>query len=284
MERISNILTYKLLEFDHFSITVYDLLLIIVIIGFSQLIFKLLSRFYRKALGKNRKMKEGRLFAITKITKYIIFLIAFIIVIHSLGINITFLIASSAALLIGVGIGLQHTFNDLTSGLIILFEGTIQVGDVVELEDELLGIVREIGVRTSVVETRDQIHIIVPNSKFIVSQVINWSHGRRLTRLRVEVEAAYGSDEEKVKEILLQCALDEKEVENNPKPTVRLAEFGSSGIRFELLYFTRNIINIGRTKSNIRFNIYKAFRENNIIIPFPQRDLHIKSGSDKNML
>lgn len=277
MERISDILTYKLLEFEKFSITVYDLLLIIVILALSQLIVALMVRFYRRALNKNRKMKEGKLFAITKITKYVIYLAASIVIIHSLGINVTFLIASSAALLIGVGIGLQQTFNDLVSGLIILFEGTIQVGDIVEVDD-LLGIVREIGIRTSKVETRDQIHIIVPNSKFIVNKVINWSHGRKLTRLRVEVAVSYGTDEEKVKEVLLQCAVNEKEVEDSPKPSVRLAEFEDSGIRFEILYYTRNIINIGRTKSNIRFNIYKAFRENNITIPFPQRDVYIKEN------
>lgn len=279
MERISQLLSYKLLELEKFSLTVYDLLLIIVILFATQLLITLVVRFYRRTLGKNRKMKEGKLFAVTKITKYVLYLIALVVIIHSLGINITFLIASSAALLIGVGIGLQQTFNDLMSGLIILFEGTIQVGDIVEVDD-LLGIVREIGVRTSVVETRDQIHIIVPNSKFIVNRVVNWSHGRRLTRLRVEVAVAYGTDEEKVKEILLKCAIHEKEVEESPKPSVRMAEFEDSGIRFEVLYYTRNIINIGRTKSNIRYNIYKAFRENGIVIPFPQRDVHIKKEQD----
>jgi len=274
MNSISDFLEFKVLDLESFSLSILNLLIILVILVLSKLIVWFISKYYYQKLARNKRISEGKVFAISKLTQYFIYIFAFVFILHSLGLNLTFFIASSAALLIGVGIGLQHTFNDLVSGLILLFEGSIQVGDVVEVNNELLGIVREIGVRTSVIETRDQIHIIVPNSRIIGNDVVNWSHGRRMTRLRVEVDVAYGTDEEKVKKVLMECAAQEPEIEQNPRPSVRMAEFGDSGIRFELLYYTKNIINIGRVKSNLRFYIYKAFREHEIVIPFPQRDVH----------
>jgi small-conductance mechanosensitive channel len=271
---IEKVLTYELFSFDKYAVSVYNILIIVGIILLSKLLAWSLSKFYYKNFAKRKGIDEGRIFAIDKITRYFIYTIALIFIVQSMGINITLLIAGSAALLVGVGIGLQQTFNDLVSGLIILFEGSIKIGDIVEV-NEMLGIVRVIGVRTSTIETRDQIMIIVPNSKFINNNVINWSHSRRMTRLRVSVQVSYGTDEELVKKVLNECAAEEAEVEKNPRPSVRMAEFQDSGIEFELLYYTRNIINIGRLKSNLRFSIYKKFRENGIVIPFPQRDVHM---------
>lgn len=280
MTWLTNILEFKLIDLDRLTISVWEVTFIILILLISQLITWGLNRFYYRKLAQNRRLSEGKVFAIQKLTKYLVYFIAILIIFPALGINLTFIIASSAALLVGVGIGLQHTFNDIVSGIILLFEGSIQIGDVIQIgeptenDQELLGIVREIGLRTSVIETRDQIHIIIPNSQIVGNNVVNWSHGRRLTRLRVSVDVAYGTDEEKVREVLKECAMQEEEVEQNPNPSVRLAQFGDSGLKFELLYYTKNIINIGRVRSNIRFNIYKAFRDHGIVIPFPQRDVH----------
>ncbi len=196
---------------------------------------------------------------------------------QTLGIRVSLLLAGSAALLVGVGLGLQQTFNDLVSGLILLFEGNVRVGDIIEI-NTLIGRVIAIGVRTSKVETRENVTIIVPNSKFIVDNVINWSHNKKLTRFTITVQASYNSDPGIVRQSLMKSVKQHRDVVDKPAPIVRLQDFGEIGLHFDLLFWTHNIWRIESLKSEIRFSILKDFKENNITIPFPQRDLHIKSN------
>ena len=177
----------------------------------------------------------------------------------------------------GVGLGLQQTFNDLTSGIILLFERSIEVGTVVDLGGTI-GIVRKIGLRTSQVETRDNIIIIVPNSKLIVDQVVNWSHFDDKARFNVLVGVAYGSDTEKVKDLLLQVAKENAFVLDHPSPSVFFEGFGDSSLNFKLHFWSRNFMFIERVKSDIRFEIDRVFRVNEVTIPFPQRDLWFKNN------
>jgi small-conductance mechanosensitive channel len=149
------------------------------------------------------------------------------------------------------------------------------VGDVVELEGDV-GIVKEIGFRTTKIENRDNIILIIPNSKFIGENVINWSHIEQKTRFSVDVGVAYGSDVELVKKVLLECARDHQEVTEYPKPFVRFDDFGNSSLDFQLFFWTDNAFRVENIKSDLRFAIDKKFRENKITIPFPQRDVHIK--------
>jgi small-conductance mechanosensitive channel len=187
------------------------------------------------------------------------------------------MLAGSAALLVGLGLGLQQTFNDIVSGIIILIEGTIRVGDVLELEG-LVGRVTEIKLRTSTVYTRDGMNVIVPNHRFINENVVNWTHNHLANRFRITVGVAYGSDEQLVHKLLKECAEAHDDVitkETDRSVLVRLIGFGDSSLDFEILFWSRNAFRIEQTKSDIRFAILKAFREAGITIPFPQHDVHL---------
>ena len=155
------------------------------------------------------------------------------------------------------------------------------MGDIVEIQENIVGRVIEIGLRTSKIETRDNIIMVVPNSKFVTDIVINWSHIEKKTRFHVDVGVAYGSDVEKVTKALLKCAEDQKNISPSPKPFVRFNDFGNSSLDFQLFFWTTDTFNVESIKSEIRYKIDAAFRKNDIQIPFPQRDIHIKSQVSK---
>ena len=152
------------------------------------------------------------------------------------------------------------------------------VGDVVEITNHQVGTVRKIGARTATIETRDDIIIFVPNSKLIGENVVNWSHVERKARFHVKVGVAYGSDTALVRELLIKVALAHERVIQTPQPIVRFLDFGNSSLDFEVLFWSRDLIRIEDVKSDIRFAIDQAFRENGVEIPFPQRDLWIRGG------
>ncbi len=230
---------------------------------------------------RNNDINLGSQYAINQLLKYIIFFIATLLAIEAIGLNLTVIWAGSAALLVGIGFGLQQTFNDLISGIILLFERTVEVGDFVQIdEDELGGQVRRIGWRTSDVETRNNITVIVPNSKLISENVVNWSHSGDQARFKVSVGVAYGSDTQLVKKILLDCAKENKQILKYPSPFVRFTDFGNSSLDFELLFWSHNFLRIEDVRSDLRFAIDQSFRENNITIPFPQRDVWMRSKEE----
>lgn len=263
-------LNYTLIEEYNFRISsIFTILLILLFARVFAwgLIHLILYRYYKK-----NEVNVGSQFAINQLLKYVIYVIAIFMAIENIGIDMTVIWGGGAALLVGLGLGLQQTFNDLVSGIILLFERTVEVGDVVEISS-LVGTVKKIGLRTSLVESRDNIIVIVPNSKLIVDNVVNWSHDDDKARFRIAVGVAYGSDTELVKKLLLQVAKENIYVLKYPSSRIRLISFGESSLDFELLFWSRNFIVIEDVKSDLRFAIDKAFRENNIEIPFPQRDI-----------
>jgi small-conductance mechanosensitive channel len=224
------------------------------------------------------KIDTGSQFAINRLFTYFAYLIGILLVIQAAGFNLVAIWTGAAALLVGIGIGLQQTFNDLICGIIILFERSVKVGDVVELVGHQVGTVRRIGARTSIVETRDDIIIFVPNSKLIGENVVNWSTINRTARFNVTISVAYGSDTSLVKEILEQAAGEHPRILDTPQPFVRFVEFGDSSLNFEVLFWSRDFIRVENIKSDLRFAIDAAFRAKGIEIPFPQRDLWIRGG------
>ncbi|HKJ42643.1 MAG TPA: mechanosensitive ion channel domain-containing protein [Sunxiuqinia sp.] len=225
---------------------------------------------------ENKKIDKGRGRSFMQIVKYVVWMIGLIIVIGSFGFKVTWIIASVSALLIGVGFGLQNIFNDFFSGIIILFDGSIEVDDVVEVEG-VVGRVLDIGLRVSKLLTRDNLVIIVPNSKFTGDRIINWTHNEEVTRFDVPVGVAYGSDVRLVERILLEVAKKHKQIETIPSPFVRFNDFGESSLDFQLFFWTANDFLVENIKSDLRFDIDAEFRSNKVEIPFPQRDLHFKS-------
>ena len=225
---------------------------------------------------KRKKVDIGRQYTITQLVLYVLYTLSVLLALESVGVKLSVLWAGSAALLVGVGLGLQQTFNDIVSGLIILGEGTVEVGDTVQV-DGFIGVVQKIGLRTSTVETRGRITIIIPNSKLVVENVTNWSHNAPDTRFQVKVGVSYASDPRQVEALLLQVADNHPKVLKKPEAYVEFSDFGDSALDFILHYYSTEFYDREIVRSDLRFEIQKIFKDNGVEIPFPQRDVWLKS-------
>jgi len=277
---LRDLLESSLIETKDFDVTGYEILTVFIIIVSTALLMRVLKRVFRVRESR-KEFDPGRSHAILQILKYMIWVAVILISLETVGIKLTLLLAGSAALLVGLGLGLQQIFQDIMSGVAILFEGNLKVGDIVEIQNNLIGRVIEIGLRTSKIETRDNIIMVVPNSKFVTDIVINWSHNEKKTRFHVDVGVAYGSDVEKVSKTLLHCAENQNKISPSPKPFVRFSDFGDSSLDFQLFFWTTETFSVEFIKSEIRYNIDAEFRKNGIHIPFPQRDVYVKSMDPK---
>jgi len=189
----------------------------------------------------------------------------------------TTLAALGAVLMVGIGFGMQNITSNFISGFIILFERPIQAGDFVEVTG-VLGRVTAIKARSTTINTIDNISIIVPNSQFISESLTNWSYKDPRTRLHVHVGVSYGSDVELVRETLLEVGSTQPDVLKDPEPRVLFREFGESSLNFDLLVWTDKPLNQFIIRSDLNFAIVEAFRRKGVEIPFPQRDLHVRSS------
>ena len=225
------------------------------------------------------KIDKKRRITIFLLTKYFGWFVSIIISLNVMGVNITALMFGSTALLVGLGLGLQNIFKDLVSGLFLLFEGSIKIGDIIEA-DGVIGKVMEVNLRSSEVMTRDDVIIIIPNSKFIAEKVVNWSHDSEQVRFMVNVNVAYGSDIDLVFKCLKETMLENSIVSKAPEPFVRFTNFGDSSLQFEMIFWSHSTFRIENVKSNLRKSVYKKLAFYNLQIPFPQRDIHIK-GMEK---
>ena len=281
MEIVNQILESEIVTFGNYTLRVSQVVTILVIL----LITKMVLWLIKKALFRNykfRKIDTGTTYALFQIIKYVIWVMAIALVLEALGIKVTLLLAGSAALLVGIGLGLQQTFNDVISGIILLSERSIKVGDVLEVDNDVIKI-ESIGLRTSKAINRDDISIIIPNSLITTSKVINWSHQSQHTRFKIDIGVAYGSDVDQVIKILEESAFEHPEIHDRKLVEARLLNFGSSSLDFQLLFFSANIFRIGKVKSDIRRIINKKFNEHQIKIPFPQMDLHLRSNTAGKM-
>lgn len=216
--------------------------------------------------------------AISTLSGYVIITIGLLVIIQAAGINLTTLNVLAGAVGVGVGFGLQNIASNFISGLIILAERPIKVGDRVEVSD-VNGEVVSIRARSTTVITNDNIAVIVPNSSFISENVVNWSYGDDTVRFRVPVGVAYGSDVRLVERLLLDVAHTNPNVLEAPEPAVQFREFGDSSLNFDLLVWTSTYTHRkNMLLSQLNFAIDDAFRAHGVEIPFPQRDVHIKTG------
>ncbi len=272
------LIEYSLISTDKFTITVYSLVATILILVIARVIIGIIQKVFKRRIYSNKNIEIGKSHAIYQLIKYLLWVLAIVLSLETIGIKITFLLAGSAALMVGLGLGLQQIFKDVVSGLFLLFEGNLKLNDIVELDDEV-GKVKEINFRTTKIESRDNIILVIPNSKFIDGNVINWSHIQKRTRFYVQVGVAYGSNVELVEKILKECATAHNDISDKPAPFVRFHDFGSSSLDFQLFFWTDKAFEVENIKSDLRFEIDKMFRKNNIQIPFPQRDVHIVQKS-----
>lgn len=205
---------------------------------------------------------------------YLAYILVIIVVLNSSGIDLTVLLTASAALFVGIGFALQHLFQDIISGVLILLDQSLHAGDIIEVEGRVARVI-DIKLRTTRALTRDDKVVIIPNHIFLSDSIINYTQNRRITRESVKVGVAYGSDTELVRSILLEVAHEQPGVLKEPKPTVIFEDFGDSALQFVLHFFVRDSFGDPTIKSAMRYEIDKKFRMHKITIPFPQRDVHM---------
>lgn len=251
-------------------------LLVGAVIGLGTVLFSAMAgRGLRRVLGR-RGMSPGSQFAIVKIARYLLNLVGIIVAVDSIGLNLSAVLAASTVLLVGIGFGLQNIAQNFVSGLIVLFEQPVRPGDFIKVGDAY-GIVEHIGLRATRVVTRDQVTIIVPNSELVNTQVINHSIPTPNLRFAVSVGVAYGTDTDLVRKTLLAVPLGHPQVLSEPPPEVRFEGFGDSSLDFSLLVWISDPREDRRVSSDLRFDIERRFRAEKIEMPFPQRDLHVRS-------
>jgi len=226
----------------------------------------------RQRLDVNRRQVAGTL------TRYAMLAVGLLVIVQTAGIDLTTFNVLAGAVGIGIGFGLQNIISNFVAGLIIMFERPIKIGDRVVV-GATEGNVVAIGARSTTVLDNDNVTVIVPNSRFITDEVINWSHNDNKVRFRIPVTVAYGSDARLVARLLLEVAHADADVLEEPEPAVRFVGFGDDGIELELRAWSSNLLDRkGRLISQLNFAIYERFGAEGIEFPFPQRDLHIKSG------
>jgi len=229
-----------------------------------------------RKLLKRTRLEPGARDSIMTLVNYTGVVTGILIALAIVGVGLSKLAIVAGALSVGIGFGLQSIVNNFVSGLILLFERPIKMGDWVVVPSGQ-GYVKHIGARATEIETFDRASILIPNSELVSSAVQNWFYKGRLGRVRVDVGVSYGSDPEQVREILLDCAKQHPSVSSYPAPSVLWTEFGDSSLDFELRAYVRNYENAYHVRSDLRFAIFKAFKDAGVQIPFPQRDLHIRS-------
>lgn len=274
METLKQILEFELIHIGSYSVHVYSLVAVLAILVGTNLLLRVI-RMTLSRRSRRDDVDTGATYALFQIIRYVLWIIAIGLMLEAFGIKLTLLLAGSAALLVGIGLGLQQTFNDIVSGIILLTEQSIKINDVLEIDGDVV-MIQSIGLRTSKGLNRDDISIIIPNSLITTSKVINWSHQSDKTRFRIDVGVAYGSDVDKVIRILEESAREHPDVSGHQLIEGRLVNFGNSSLDFQLLFFSKNIFRINKVRSDIRRIINRKFQENGVVIPFPQVDVHIK--------
>jgi small-conductance mechanosensitive channel len=278
---IKEFLSISLFKLGGSDITLWTIVYLILLLFLLFFITAKLKRWIVYKLLEKSKIELGVRIALGTFVRYIILALGFIIILQTVGINLNSLTILAGALGVGIGFGLQNITNNFVSGIIILLERPIKVGDRVQV-GEILGDVVNISMRSTTVVTNDNIAVIVPNSDFISSQVINWSFTDRNVRMNIPVGVSYNSEPEQVKKILLEVAEDDPAVLKTPKPDVIFDSFGDSSLNFILRVWSQQLSNkLFILKSQLYFEIFKRFKDAGIEIPFPQRDLHIKNTEFK---
>ena len=278
MKSLLDLLKYEFHLGKSVVLTPKAVLLAIVFYFFTWLLLKLIRRIVSKALDEEARVKFKGIFTFFN---YFIYTIVTLVAFDTVGLNLTTIFAASAALLVGVGLALQTFIQDIISGVFILADQSVHVGDIIQVDGQI-GKVERIQLRTTRAVTRDNRVLIIPNHKFMASILYNWTENGTLTRESVVVGVAYASNINLVKEILIETASEHPLILKKPAPLVLFNDFGESALEFELLFSINRSFESNIVKSDVRFAIDKAFRENSIIIPFPQRVIHQSNNTCSN--
>jgi len=274
---LDHFFTYPLFTINQTPITLSSLTFFVFIMGAFWMMNILLRRFLHKQLLKRSKMPVSTQYTLTRIIQYVLLFVGTIIAFQVIGVNLSGLAVIFGFLSVGIGFGLQNLTSNFIAGLMLLFEQHIKVGDRITVGDTE-GDVTEINIRSTTIRSLNNIAIVVPNSEFISSTVINWSHGDPKTRLEIEVGVSYNSDLDKVMNSLLEAAKEHSLTLSSPAPKAWLMSFGDSAWNMRLLAWVGDPQGRRQVQSDINCAIVKKFRQNGVEIPFPQRDLHVRTS------
>jgi len=272
---VESFLDHRLFRVGGSPVTVGSLIAFVAILAVSLLVARIVRRLVIGRLLTHR-LNLGVRYAIGRFLGYLILILGAFIALETVGISVGAFAAFFAAVGVGLGFGLQDIAKNFVSGLILLIERPIQVGDRVDIGD-ISGDVVEIRTRATVVRTNDDVHLIIPNSKFISDTVTNRSYGNPRVRYRVPIGVGYGSDPQHVEAALLEAARSTSGVLEDPAPTVRFRAFGASSLDFELQCWTSTMLHRqGAFRSDVNFAIHRVLKARGIEIPFPQRDVRVR--------
>ena len=273
---MDNILQWSISPQPDFKVTVGSILTGFIVV----VVFFILSRGAEQYLERNflPQILTGRSLtqALSRLTGYTVIIVGIIISLIIMGVDFTTLAVVAGGLSVGLGFGLQEIVSNFVSGFILMFERSIGRGDVLKIE-ETIGTVQQINVRSMIIKTRDNIELIVPNSKFLTETVTNLTRTENVVRIQLGVGVTYNTDPRQVEQVLLEAAQHPK-VLDIPAPTVQFSDFGDSSLNFDLMVWTDDAARMIPIASDLRYNIWEALKAHNIEIPFPQRDLHLRSG------
>ncbi len=279
MTRWKEFLDFPLVKAGGVQFTIGHLIELVVLLALVWLAEMVFRRVFLSRVLSRSRLRPAVQFAITKIARYTFLVLGVYLSLQAVEINLSSLAFLAGALGVGVGFGLQNIISNFISGLIILAEQPIALGDRVEVSGAV-GRVTEINLRSTTVITSDNICIIVPNSNLITGTVVNWSHGDPTVRTRLPVGVAYGTDVEQLKTLLLEVAAADPDILKKPEPEVLFVGYGDSAINFELAVWSSEMLDKPlRFKSRIYYAMHKTLEAHKIEIPFPQRDLHLRSGT-----
>ncbi|UCG67005.1 MAG: mechanosensitive ion channel [Deltaproteobacteria bacterium] len=274
--RVQGFLDTRLFTIGTAEVTLSAIFVFLFILLVIVILSRLFARKFVERILIRLQIEEGTRYTFRRIIELTFILIGAIIAFQSIGINLSGLAVIFGLLSVGIGFGLQNITSNFVAGLILLFERPIKVGDRVTVGG-IEGDVMDINIRSTTVRSLNNIDIIVPNSEFVSSQVVNWSHGDRKIRLDIEIGVSYQSDLDTVLRSLKEVALENPEILRNPEPDVHLREFGDSSWNMKLRIWIDNPKRHPVVRSDINCAIVRKFRENGVEIPFPQRDLHLRS-------
>jgi small-conductance mechanosensitive channel len=274
-----------LFEIGNVEINLSRLAVALLIISAAWWLSSRLERAVRglSARGKKTRMSSSAAYAMGRIVRYVGIVLGVLIGLHILGVELTTVAIFGGAIGVGVGIGLQSIFNNFLSGLVLLFEKTLKVGDFVELESGVLGRVAEIDMRYTRITTNDLVDVMVPNSEFTESRVRNWSYGEQTRRIHVPFGVAYDTDKDAVREAGIAAAksVDGTVLSEQRMPDVWLVGLGESSLNFELVVWVAPVLLTAPARAAALYTwaIHDELVRRNIEIPYPRRDLHLRSGS-----
>jgi small-conductance mechanosensitive channel len=271
-----NVFQYKLFEINRTPVTPSSIVMFVIVVAVFYLFSRLLQKALQNKILTRFRIDKGTQYTLSRVSHYVVMIIGGLLAFQFIGIDLSGLAVIVGLLSVGIGFGLQNVTSNFIAGLILLFERPIKVGDRVTV-GHTEGDVIAINMRSTTVRSLDNISIIVPNSEFVSSQVINWSHGDPKVRLIVEVGVSYNSNLDDVIRSLHEVADENQNVLKHPEPDVLLSNFGDSSWNMKLRVWLKNPENYYKIHSDINCEIVRKFRQNGIEIPFPQRDLHVRS-------